>query len=102
MSFPMQPLAKGPDGVIRFRENRIVRDLLDFATVRSGFPDTKASQRLSLNEIVVGVHEGKYTVEEIEQLYQLIGYSLSGYGGLSLVTNRTYNLAARRAKKVSK
>lgn len=31
---PMQPQVLDPEGVVRFKRNQIVRDLLDFATPR--------------------------------------------------------------------
>lgn len=64
-SFPMQPIHE-VSGVVRFVENRIVRDVLERST-------------LDLNAISVGAGEGKYSDSEVEQFWQLIGYSLSGY-----------------------
>ena len=61
-----QPLVLDDDGVIRFRENRIMRLLLD------GGP-------FSLEQIALMA----FTDQERQQLAQLIGYSVSGYGDLS-------------------
>jgi len=61
-----QPLALGDDGVIRFRENRIIRLLLD------GGP-------FDLNQIALMA----FSDQERQQLAQLIGYSVSGYGDLT-------------------
>ena len=63
--FPMQPIHK-VSGVVRFVENRIVRDVLERST-------------LDLNRISIGAGDGKYSDSEVEQFWQLIGYSLSGY-----------------------
>lgn len=65
---PIQPLVTDEHGVTRFKENRIVRELLDFATER-GF---------GLNEIA----RGDYSRDDRQQFAQLIGYSLHGYGEL--------------------
>ena len=69
MKFPMQPIQLDTHGTARFAKNRIVDDLLEFATAR-GF---------GLNQIAIG----DYSDEEHMQLAQLIGYSVSGYGDLS-------------------
>jgi len=72
-SNPMQPLAM-VDGVLRFAENRIVRDLMDMA----------AEHGFNLNNIVLGQQMGAYTIDELAQFHQLTGYSVSGYGDLNL------------------
>ena len=66
---PMQPICIASDGVIRFKQNRMVNDLYEFSQPR-GF---------GLNEMA----RRDYTQEERMQFAQLIGYSVSGYGGLS-------------------
>lgn len=65
----MQPIHKDETGTVRFIENRIVTDLLESA---------KASG-IDLNSISWAAHSGKYSDSEVEQFWQLIGYSLSGY-----------------------
>jgi|SRR5690625_401639 len=65
---PIQPIITDDSGVLRFKENRIVSDLLDFAT----------DQGFGLNEIACC----DYSREDRQQLAQLIGYSLRGYGEL--------------------
>lgn len=73
--FPDQPLVVDPYGVVRFMENRMVSYLLDAAR-RSGVDlDALASMRVA----------GHFTDAEAQQLSQLIGYSVSGYGELSYV-----------------
>ena len=69
------------DGKIRFKENKIVRDLLDFVT-KNGF---------GLNQIAMK----DYSIDDREQLHQLIGYSLSGFGELSSTTDETYYTAVK-------
>ncbi len=83
-SHPIQPLVKDNDGILRFKENKIVRDLLAYATAR-GF---------SLNEIA----RKDYTKEDRQQLAQLIGYSLCGYSELSsYVDTAAYAAAIAKA-----
>lgn len=77
---PIQPLRTDDKGVIRFQENKIVRDLLDYSQAR-GF---------GLNEIATR----DYDREDRMQLAQLIGYSHSGAGSLSIVTDEVYYAAA--------
>lgn len=72
---PMQPIVWTTDGCIRFLANRIVEDLLNVATAH-GF---------GLNEIVRRMQAGEYGLDELVQLDQLIGYSVSGFGDLSYV-----------------
>lgn len=80
---PMQPLVIDHLGTLRFKENPIVRSLLDYASERG----------YDLNEIACA----QFDAGEQMQLAQLIGYSLSGYGTLSYVTDESYNRAAAAA-----
>ncbi|MCW4780928.1 hypothetical protein [Enterobacter chuandaensis] len=80
---PMQPLVIDAHGTLRFKENPIVRALLDYAT-EHGY---------GLNEIALE----EFDAEDQMQLAQLIGYSLSGYGTLSYVTDESYERAAAAA-----
>jgi hypothetical protein len=57
------------DRTLRFKENRIVSMLLDFATSRG----------LGLNEIWEAHRKGEFTMAELKQLYKLIGYSHIGF-----------------------
>lgn len=83
-SHPIQPLAKDASGVLRFKENKIVSDLLDLASKHG----------LSLNDIAVR----EYSNEDRQQLAQLIGYSLSGYSELRpYVDDAAYAAAEVRA-----
>jgi hypothetical protein len=81
----MQPLVK-VDKVIRFKANKIVRALLDFASARG----------MSLNEIA-GM---EFSQDDRCQLAQLIGYSISGYHELSYVSNARAKAASDEAKKI--
>lgn len=89
---PQQPIvwskrnSKTP--VIRFQANEIVRDLLDFAQAR-GF---------GLNEIAVR----EYSRQDREQLAQLIGYSVSGFGELSYARPRIVAAADAKADEMAR
>ena len=78
---PMQPLVLDDKGVVRFKENKIVRYLLDYATEKG----------VGLNEIGMMA----FPINDQEQLAQLIGYSLSGFSELSYVQKETYKAACR-------
>ncbi len=68
-----QPFVKDRDGVVRFKENKAVRILLDAAQDRGfGLNDLA---RLDISD------------EDRRQLAQLIGYSLVGYHELSYVSD---------------
>jgi len=67
---PMQPIGYDDRNIARFKENGIVRFLLD-------------NGPFSLNELSMMLAKGKFSQEDYTQLMQLIGYSVSGYGELS-------------------
>lgn len=71
---PIQPLITDPKGVTRFKKNRIVEFLAEG----------------KLNELAAM----GFSNEDFEQLAQLIGYSLDGFGTLSYVSGRTWKAAA--------
>lgn len=81
----MQPIEVDARGVIRFRANAIIRDL-----VRSGSID--------LNKLAAA----DYSDEDHMQLAQLIGYSVSGYGDLSYASKESVSRADRIAAKLYK
>lgn len=74
---PIQPTLTDAAGTVRFRENKIVRYLLD-------------NGGLDLNDLADKVHCDR---EDWEQFAQLIGYSLSGFSSLSYVSDETYEAA---------
>lgn len=74
---PVQPLFKDEHGTLRFKQNAIVRFLLD-----AGPFDLDMLAKMP------------FSAEDWEQLAQLIGYSLSGFGELPYVTDATYDRAA--------
>lgn len=66
---PMQPVVIAEDGVARFKQNKIVRDLLELASKHG----------MDLNTICMR----GYDRDDYAQLMELIGYSVSGCGDLS-------------------
>lgn len=85
MKHPMQPLYDN-NGVTRFKPNKIVRFLLDWSQ----------NKGMGLNELAMLPFDD----EDREQLAQLIGYSISGYGELSYVSNESYTKARQRADEI--
>lgn len=85
MKNPIQPLALDKHGVMRFKENAIVRHLLD------------THPACDLNRIACA----EFTNDDRQQFAQLIGYSLSGYSELSsYVDDEAYATAAHMADGV--
>ncbi len=83
---PIQPILLVND-VARFKENKIVSKLLDFSQ----------SKGYGLNEIACD----NFSQEDHIQLAQLIGYSHSGFGDLSYVTDAVYETAWKMYKEGS-
>lgn len=65
---PMQPIGLDDEGRPRFKANAVVRWLVD-------------SGRLSLND----VPDSLFSRDDLAQFWQLLGYSVSGYGELSFI-----------------
>jgi len=74
---PMQPI-EYVDGIIRFKANRIVAHLVD-----NGSIDLNAIARMAARG------EAGFTQEDQEQLAQLLGYSVSGFGDLPYASEET-------------
>lgn len=84
---PFQPLyltKEGDDAVLRFKENKIIYYLF-----KSG--------KLDLNEVMTM----GFPQEDHEQLAQLLGYSHSGFGDLSFVSNETWYASRNASTKDS-
>jgi hypothetical protein len=73
---PIQPLIFDEHNVLRFKVNAIVRHLLDHGGI-----DLNALARMDFSR------------EDREHFAQLIGYSYTGFGDLSFVSDATYELA---------
>jgi hypothetical protein len=80
MSHPIQPIVVDQDGVPRFQGNAIVQYLLAFAR----------NHGCGLNELA---EIPGFRPDDWQQLAQLLGYSLDGYGELSYVTADAYEQA---------
>lgn len=80
---PVQPVEDDGCDVVRFKENKIVRHLLD-----NGGIDLNQIARLD------------FPREDHVQFAQLIGYSVSGFGELSYVSDEDYERAASLAEVV--
>lgn len=79
---PIQPVEKDDDGFLRFKQNAIVRYLLD-------------NGPFDLNHLAVQ----RFSDEDREQFAQLIGYSLSGFSELDYVSDEAYEAATLMAEQ---
>lgn len=84
MEHPMQPLYIDEHDVIRFKPNKILRRLVD-----EGKIDLNYTARMQ-----------DVDREDHEQLAQLIGYSVSGFGDLSYVSEGTLEMADEAARRL--
>jgi len=88
---PMQPLVWDKN-VIRFKRNGIVRFLLDNGS-------------FDMNKLWLMLGSDIFSIEDMEQFYQLIGYSASGFGEISGFREKTVvkadELAAEMRKTVA-
>ena len=82
---PMQPTDFDEHKVIRFKDNKIVRYLLD-----NGGIDLNDLADLSKN----------FLQDDQEQFAQLIGYSVSGFGDLNYVSKKTVAKADKIAENL--
>jgi len=78
---PIQPLYIDSEGTLRFKKNEIV----DYILENGG---------IDLNQIA----QMTFSQDDREQFAQLIGYSLSGYGDLSYVSDETWYAAELQHK----
>lgn len=85
VAYPIQPIIIDSKGVQRFEENRLV----DFAV------------RDRLNEMAVKFYHEDGYAEEWQQLAMLMGYSVSGWSGLSYVTDEAYERVQALLPKAS-
>ncbi len=77
---PMQPVVLTDDNVARFKENAIVRHLVD------SYPGPHGGKLNALSLL-------KFSSEDWEQLLQLIGYSVDGFADHSCVDRKTVHAA---------
>jgi hypothetical protein len=83
---PLQPLYRDAEGEIRFRENKFVRYMLN----------ELRDHGIGLNEL----SNLQFDDDDWDQLMQLIGYSLDGYGDLSQTTPARLARATKKARKL--
>lgn len=83
-SWPAGPMVIDKHGVVRFRENLIVGELV-------------RSYSGGLNSLYVRVANGEFSEADYEHLMQLIGYSLGGFADLSGSTDAVYDQADRKS-----
>ena len=81
---PMQPVEIPEDGTIRFKDNKIVRFLLDAGDI-------------DMNKLATI----PFSDEDRMQFAQLIGYSVSGYGELSYASEESIEGADKIARSMS-
>lgn len=79
----MREIVFDDQGNIRFKANAIVAWLFD-------------TQRINLNEIVMH----KWPIEDQEEFWQMLGYSVSGYGDLSFARPETVAAADEIAQQM--
>lgn len=82
---PLQRIYKDATGVARFEANAIVQYLLDAGP-------------FDMNHLACR----SFSEEDQEQFAQLIGYSVSGFGELSYVSDEAYDLAAQQAEQLER
>ena len=80
----MQKVIIDEHGVHRFERNKIVEFLLNFGP-------------FDRNQLAMM----PFDQEDREQFAQLIGYSISGFGELSYVSDEAYELAAAESNKLA-
>jgi hypothetical protein len=80
---PMQPIVVADDGVVRFQANKVIEWIVD-------------SGKVSLDDVAML----KVPVGDKEQFWQMLGYSVSGYGGLLFVRRKTRLKASSKAARV--
>lgn len=82
MKRPVQPIVED-HGLLRFEPNLIVRFLLE-------------TSKNDLNALRLM----NFPQEDWDQFYQLIGYSLSGYGGLTFISDDAVARSHKAGRKV--
>lgn len=86
---PIQPIV-WQDGVIRFKENKLVSMLLQHSTIAG----------MGLNQLVALTRCNTEFDDDWNQLAQLIGYSVSGFGDLSYADKKLVKKADKIADKM--
>jgi len=103
---PMQEIVKGPDGRAHFRENAIVRYIVDHASdvVHPGAPaiDPRTGTPYHQGKLDLGkLRTIDFPQEDWEQFAQLMGYSISGYHELAYVSDESAAQASAIAHQLT-
>ena len=102
---PMQPVIEDARGNLRFRENAIVRYIIDHAAdvIHPGAPATDPATgrpyhqgKLDLGKLL----EMDFPQEDREQFAQLMGYSVTGYHELPYVSDESAARASDLARAI--
>lgn len=102
---PMQPVVKDEDGTPRFRENAIIRYIVDHAAdvVHPGAPriDPETGKPFHQGKLDLGkLAMLDFPQEDREQFAQLMGYAISGYHELDYVSDESAAQASVLAEQV--
>lgn len=87
LAHPDQPVGRDGEGVFRFKENRIVRWMLD-------------QGRMGLRFDLSMVSACGFSSEDLMQFAQLLGYSVSGFCELYYVTNEAADRACAQVDRL--
>ena len=93
LTHPRQPIGYDDMGIIRFKPNKIINWMLDMG---------HKGKKFDLCDIVMKYQDGEFSQEDLVQLYQLGGYSITGFGDLSQVPTREVMECDAIAAKLSK
>lgn len=80
---PQQPLVIAKDGVVRFKQNKIVEYLLE-------------NGGIDMNHLALK----NFSQEDREQFAQLIGCSVGDFGSLSYASDEVYTSACEQSRKL--
>jgi hypothetical protein len=119
LKHPMQPVGFDSDNIVRFKENEIVRFLVDACALGykfdlndlaihmqsksfERFPVVADPHSLASSSKTFTVPQKPFSKADYTQLMQLIGYSTSGFGELSRVDKKAVAVADAEAEKIWK
>lgn len=83
----MREIALDDKGTPRFKKNAVVRYLVN-------------TEIISLNEVLAFSLANGLPIEDVEEFWQMLGYSTAGYGDLSFVRDETKNAADEAANRL--
>lgn len=82
---PMQPIAIDEEGVARFRKN----DVVDWLATK-----------IDLDCVATAAHRFGFDPYDVAQFWQMLGYSISGYGELSFIPKSVVRKADEKETKL--